>query len=55
MERDCTAEPLATVVQESRSGSVLPPEDPERLAQAILEYRNSPNRVRAEAAREGTW
>ncbi len=39
---------LAQVIQESRSGSVLSPEDPESLAQAILAYRDSPSRVQTE-------
>jgi colanic acid biosynthesis glycosyl transferase WcaI len=40
--------PLAEVIRESRSGSVVPPSDPARLAQVILEYRNAPDRVRSE-------
>lgn len=40
--------PLASVIRESRSGSVVPPDDPERLARAILEYRNAPDRIRLE-------
>lgn len=35
---------LALVIRESRSGSVVPPGDPERLAQVILEYRSAPER-----------
>lgn len=37
--------PLALVIMESRSGSVVPPGDPERLAQVILDYRNAPGRA----------
>jgi len=37
--------PLAMVIRESRSGSVVPPSNPDRLAQVILEYRNAPDRV----------
>jgi len=40
--------PLAKVIRESRSGSVVPPSDPTRLAQTILEYRNAPQRIGAE-------
>jgi colanic acid biosynthesis glycosyl transferase WcaI len=40
--------PLAKVIHESRSGSIVPPNDPGRLAEVILEYRNSPERARAE-------
>ncbi len=42
---------LARVIQDSRSGSVLPPEDSEGLARAILAYRDAPERVQAEGAR----
>jgi colanic acid biosynthesis glycosyl transferase WcaI len=42
------ASPLAEVVHESRSGAVVPPSDPARLAQVILDYRNAPERVQAE-------
>ncbi|HEX9011448.1 MAG TPA: glycosyltransferase family 4 protein [Holophagaceae bacterium] len=40
--------PLAKAILESRSGSVVPPSDPSRLAQVILDYRNAPDRVRVE-------
>lgn len=40
--------PLAEVIHESQSGSVVPPNDPARLAQVILEYRNAPERARKE-------
>jgi len=40
--------PLAEAIRESRSGSVVPPSDPERLAEVILEYRNAPDRARLE-------
>ena len=37
--------PLAQVIRDSRSGSVVPPSDPDRLVQAIREYRIAPERV----------
>lgn len=40
--------PLAQVIRESRSGSLVPPSDPARLAQTILEYRNAPDRAETE-------
>ncbi len=40
--------PLALVIRESRSGSVVPPGDAERLAQVILDYRNAPERSTTE-------
>jgi colanic acid biosynthesis glycosyl transferase WcaI len=40
--------PLADAIRESRSGAVVPPCDPQRLAQVILEYRNAPERVQQE-------
>jgi colanic acid biosynthesis glycosyl transferase WcaI len=40
--------PLAAAIRESRSGAIVPPCDPARLAQVILEYRNAPDRVREE-------
>jgi glycosyltransferase involved in cell wall biosynthesis len=40
--------PLAGVIRDSQSGSVVPPSDPGRLAQIILDYRNAPERVRVE-------
>jgi len=40
--------PLAGVIRDSQSGSVVPPSDPARLAQIILDYRNAPDRVRVE-------
>ena len=40
--------PLATVVEESHSGLVVPPGDAQRLAQVILDYRNAPDRVQSE-------
>jgi colanic acid biosynthesis glycosyl transferase WcaI len=43
--------PLAAVIRDSGSGSVVPPSDAEALAQATLGYRNSPERVRADGQR----
>jgi colanic acid biosynthesis glycosyl transferase WcaI len=40
--------PLADAIRESKSGSIVPPNDLERLAQVILEYRNAPERARLE-------
>lgn len=40
--------PLARVIQESGSGTVVPPSDSRRLAQVILEYRNAPDRAGVE-------
>ncbi len=40
--------PLANVIRASGAGSVIPPDDPARLAQVILEYRNAPERGRSE-------
>jgi glycosyltransferase involved in cell wall biosynthesis len=40
--------PLAEAIRDSKSGAVVPPSDPVRLAKVILEYRNAPDRVRAE-------
>ncbi|HJV48221.1 MAG TPA: GNAT family N-acetyltransferase [Geothrix sp.] len=36
---------LARVICDSRSGEVVPPDDPRRLAEAILGYRNAPERI----------
>lgn len=41
---------LAATIRESRAGAIVPPNDPSRLAQVILEYRDSPSR----AAEEGS-
>jgi len=40
--------PLAKVIRESGSGSVVPPDDPRRLVEVILEYQNAPGRAREE-------
>jgi colanic acid biosynthesis glycosyl transferase WcaI len=40
--------PLADAIRESKSGSIVPPSDPQRLAQVILEYKNAPERARLE-------
>jgi len=47
--------PLAQVIRESRSGSVVSPSDSETLASMILEYRNAPDRVRMEGQAGRTY
>ncbi|NWJ42566.1 MAG: glycosyltransferase family 4 protein [Geothrix sp.] len=47
--------PLAQVIRESGSGSVVPPDDPGRLVQVILEYQNAPGRARAEGLQGRTY
>ena len=42
---------LAMAIRDSGSGSVVPPSDDEALAQAVLGYRNEPERVHAEGLR----
>ncbi|GLH74841.1 hypothetical protein GETHLI_33430 [Geothrix limicola] len=36
---------LARVIRDSRSGEIVPPDDPQSLAKAILDYRNAPDRI----------
>lgn len=43
--------PLAAAIAESGAGSVVPPSDPGRLAQVLLDYRNAPDRIRVEGRR----